>query len=175
MTLMPTQDDRGPLRLPRRRRYTFYFIGIGVFVTGLLWIFYHYFMRTEGPFGFRNHPLEVWWLKLHGAFSFGSLWMLGVLWAIHIVRGWNMRWRRWSGGTLSGVALALIITGYGLYYIEGRDWREWTSVTHWIIGLVSFVLFFVHWLSKSLPHRDPTPYPWPWHRKRHPVGGPDKP
>ncbi len=168
---MSISDERGPLRLPRTRRYTLYVISIGTFLTGLLWILYHYFMRTEGPFGFKSHPLEVWWLKAHGAFSFAAMWMFGVLWSVHILRGWNARWRRWSGGTVTGIALVLIITGYLLYYLESRDWREWTSVVHWVLGLIALAFFFIHWLSKSPAHRDHSPYPWPWHRKRHPVSG----
>lgn len=163
-------DERGPLRLPLRRRYTVYFISSGVFLTGALWLIYHYFMRTPGPFGFQNNPLEVWWLRLHGGFSFASLWIFGLLWSIHVVRGWNMRWRRWSGGTLVGAILVLTLTGYGLYYFDGEGWRDWTSIVHWVVGLSALALFFIHWLSKSLPHqREHGPYPWPWFRKRHPA------
>ncbi len=165
-----SSEERGPLRLSRRRRYTLYFISIGVLLTGVLWLIYHYFMRTQGPFGYQNNPLEVLWLELHGAFSFASLWMFGLLWSVHIVRGWNMRWRRWSGGAVVGAVLLLTITGYMLYYLESRAWRDWTSIVHWVVGLAGLVLFFIHWLSKSLPHqREHGPYPWPWFRKRLPV------
>ena len=170
MTNGSAAEERGPLRLPRTRRYTLYFISIGTFVTGVLWLIFHYFMQTEGQFGMQRHPLEVWWLKTHGAFSFGAIWICGVLWSIHILRGWNMRWRRWSGGTLAGLALVLTLTGYGLYYFEARAWREWTSIIHWVLGLLALAAFFVHWLSKSMPHREHEPYPWPWFRKRHPTG-----
>ncbi len=172
MTSAPKTEERGPLRLPKTRRYTLYFIAIGVFLTGALWLIYHYFMQTEGRFGLQKHPLEIWWLKTHGAFSFASLWMFGVLWSVHIVRGWNMRWRRWSGGTMVGVILFLTLTGYGLYYFEELALREWTSILHWAVGLAALVLFFIHWLSKSAPHlREHGAYPWPWFRKRHPTEG----
>jgi hypothetical protein len=100
-TTVSSSEDRGPMRLPRIRRYTVYFITIGVFVTGALWLFYHYFMRKEGPFGFQNNPLESLWQILHAGFSFASVWALGWLWTTHIMRGWNMRWRRWSGASLA--------------------------------------------------------------------------
>lgn len=153
-------EERGPVRLPTTRRYTLFFIATGVYLTGVLWLIYHYFMRTEGQFGLQNHPLEVWWLKLHGAFSFGSLWIFGVLWSVHIVRGWNMRWRRWSGGTMVGIALFLTLSGYGLYYFEAREWLDLTSILHWAVGLAALVMFFIHWLSKSMPHlHEHGPYP----------------
>jgi len=168
---MTSFDDRGPLRLPKIRRYTVYVVSIGVWLTGLLWVIYHYFLRTPGPFGFRNNPLEILWLELHGAFSFAAMFALGLLWIIHVVRGWNARWRRWSGGFLVGLTIVLTISGYGLYYLDSREAREFVSVVHWVIGLASIVFFFLHWLSKSAAHnRDHGPYPWPWHRKRHPRG-----
>lgn len=174
MTPSPTptsaSDERGPLRLPKVRRYTVYFISIGTFVTGALWLYYHYFMRKQGQFGFQNNPLESLWQILHAGFSFAAVWALGWLWTTHVMRGWNMRWRRWSGGSLVGISIVLTVTGYALYYIGSRQWREWTAIAHWAIGLVALAIFLIHWLSKSLPYqREHGPYPWPWHRKRHPV------
>ena len=161
--------ERGPLKLQRGSRYTLYTISIGVWVTGGLWLIFHYFMRTQGPFGFSNNPLEIWWLRLHGGFSFASLWVFGLLWNVHVVRGWNMRWRRWSGGFLTGVMFVLTLTGFGLYYLVSKDWREWTSIIHWVVGLGALAAFLIHWLSNSMPRREHEPYPWPWFRKRHPV------
>jgi len=168
MAYTNVSEEKGSLRFAKSRRYTIYFISIGVFVTGVLWLIYHYFLREMGPFGYRNNPLELWWLKLHGGFSFASLWVFGLLWSVHILRGWNMRWRRWSGGALVVTMVLLTITGWGLYYFDSREWREWTSIVHWVIGLLALALFFMHWLSKSSAHRAHEPYPWPWHRKRHP-------
>ncbi len=170
MSFGNVSEERGSLRFARTRRYTIYFVSIGVFFTGVLWLIYHYFLRTPGPFGFQNNPLEIWWLQLHGGFSFASLWIFGLLWSIHILRGWNMRWRRWSGGALVAATVLLIITGWGLYYFDSREVREITSFIHWVIGLFAFALFFLHWLSKSAAHaREKGRYPWPWHRKRHPL------
>jgi hypothetical protein len=169
MSSINASEERGSLRFARTRRYTIYFVSTGVFITGILWLIYHYFLRTPGPFGFQNNPLEIWWLQLHGGFSFASLWIFGLLWSIHILRGWKMRWRRWSGGSLVAAALLLTITGWGLYYFDSREVREVTSIIHWVIGLISCGLFFLHWLSKSSAYaREMGRYPWPWHGKRHP-------
>jgi hypothetical protein len=139
------------MKLTRRLRAAIYVICAGVWLTGVLWLVFHYFLRTEGPFGFRNNPLEVWCLKAHGAFSFASLWLLGRLWAVHVMRGWNMRWRRWSGGSLVGAVFVLILSAYGLYYVDGKAWRDWTGILHWIIGILALAIFFIHRMSKAAP------------------------
>jgi hypothetical protein len=142
------------MKLPLSLRVTVYAICAGIWLSGLAWLIFHYFLRTEGPFGFRNNPLEAWCLKAHGAFSFATLWVLGRMWALHVVRGWNMRWRRWSGGNLMGAAFLLILTGYGLYYLDGRAWRNWTGIVHWTVGFTALALFFAHRGSTATPRRN---------------------
>jgi len=146
---MSERVDRGPLKLPKGRRWTVYGISFATWLTGVLWLIFHYFLTTEGRFGPVTHPLEPVWIRLHAAFSFIAIAVLGLLWGVHIVRGWNANWRRWSGGTLVGLFVVLTVTGYGLYYALDAQWREWTSLIHWVLGLAAIVAFFVHWLSKS--------------------------
>tara|TARA_R110000868_G_scaffold207285_6_gene456287 strand:- start:892 stop:1356 length:465 start_codon:yes stop_codon:yes gene_type:complete len=146
-----SRGERGPLRLSRSRRLTLYVTFAGVWITGVLWLIYHYFLQTEGPFGFQNNPLEKTWLQFHAAFSFVAIGLFGMLWAIHIVRGWNMNWRRWSGGTMVGVMVVLTISGYALYYVESQELDDITSVVHWSVGLAALGVFLIHWLSKSRP------------------------
>jgi hypothetical protein len=150
---MSERVERGPLKLPRGRRWTVYGICFGTWITGVLWLVYHYFMTTEGRFGPETHPLEQWWKILHAGFSFFAVGILGLLWGVHILRGWNSNWRRWSGGTLAGLFFVLTVTGFGLYYIYVIDeaWRAWTSIIHWVLGLAAIAAFFIHWLSKSRP------------------------
>ena len=108
-------------------------------------------MQTEGPFGFQNNPLEKLWLELHAAFSVVAIWVFGMLWAIHIVRAWNMNCRRWSGGTMVGVMTVLTASGYALYYVESQDLHDWASILHWSVGLAALAVFLIHWLSTLRP------------------------
>jgi hypothetical protein len=148
---MSERTERGPLKLPRARRWTVYAVSLGTWLTGALWLIFHYFMTTEGRFGPVTHPLEPVWIRLHAALSFFAIGILGLLWGVHILRGWNAQWRRWSGGTLAAFFFVLTITGYGLYYAIDEQWRAWTSIAHWVLGLAALIAFFVHWLSKSTP------------------------
>ena len=148
---MSERVERGPLKLPRGRRWTVYGVAFATWITGVLWLIYHYFMTTEGRFGPQTHPLEPWWKTIHAGVSFFAIGILGLLWGVHILRGWNANWRRWSGGTLAAFFFVLSATGFALYYIYmiDEEWRAWTSIIHWVLGLASIGAFFVHWLSKS--------------------------
>lgn len=148
---MSERIERGPLKLPKLRRWTVYAISFATWLTGVLWLIYHYFMTTEGRFGPVTHPLEPIWIRLHAAFSFFAIAILGLLWGVHILRGWHANWRRWSGGTLVAIFIVLTVTGYGLYYALDEQWRNWTSLIHWVVGLAAIAAFFIHWLSKSRP------------------------
>ena len=140
---------RRPARLTRRRRLGVYVIGLGVWLSGTLWLLFHYFAVQTGPFGPEPHPLESWWLKLHGAFAFATLWIFGLLWGVHLVKGWSAGQRRWSGGLLVGALLWFVISGYLLYYVGDDDVRAVLSVLHWASGLAAPALFLVHRFQRS--------------------------
>ena len=131
-------------RLPRLRRVAIYAIGIGVWLTGCLWIGFHYFVRVTDDFGMQsNSPLEQTWLAIHAAFSFLAIWMFGVLWLGHIKVGWFARSKRATGGTLFTTVAILIATGWGLYYGHA-GLREWLSLLHWILGVAALLVFLWH-------------------------------
>ena len=140
------------LRLRKPYLWTLYIVSIGVWLSGAIWLVLHYFFRVKGQFGFKTNPGEIWFLTTHGGFAFASVFVFGLLWSSHVLAGWNMRWRRRSGGWLAGTTIFLTLTGYALYYIGSKDILEWTAIAHWAVGLAAFALFLMHWLSKSRPH-----------------------
>lgn len=136
--------------LPLRRRLTTYGISIGVWVTGAVWLIYHYFIRAVDSFGFENpDPNQRWWLIAHAVFSFAAVWMFGVLWPNHVKKSWKQKIRRGSGGTLFGVTLWLTLTGIALYYIGSDAWRSWTSILHWAVGLAALGVFVYHLVTRN--------------------------
>jgi hypothetical protein len=141
----------GTLRLTRGRKWLVFTCAIGVWLTGALWLVYKSFMRVPYEFGLERNPLESVWQILHGGFSFAATFVVGLLWGVHVVRGWSLRWRRWSGGTLFGVTAFLILSGGALYYVTSEDWQNWIAIAHWAIGLAALLVFFLHWLSRARP------------------------
>ena len=131
-------------RISRQRRWLLYAIGIGLWLSGALWLTFHYLFMRTGEFGPTPHPSEIWWLKIHGAFAFASIWMFGLLWGIHVSKALPFPRRKGSGISLVAGFGLLIVTGYLLYYVGNDSARSVVSVVHWAIGLASPSLFFLH-------------------------------
>lgn len=123
----------GRARLPLRREITVYVVLGVLWGSGIGWLAFHYFLRQTGEFGELPHPLEAWWLRLHGAAAFASLWLIGLLWTIHLVPAWKSRRR--ASGIVLGVAMAvLVLSGYLLYYASNDELHAATALLHWIVG-----------------------------------------
>jgi hypothetical protein len=141
-----------PVHMSQRRRLWVYGVSIGLWLSGALWLVFHYFLTREGEFGTTSHPLEPWWLRLHGAFAFAAIWTFGLLWGVHIVHGWSMRRHRRSGGLLVALLATLTLSGYLLYYAGDDELRSAVSVLHWAIGLGAPLLLLAH-LGVKRRHR----------------------
>ncbi len=116
-----------------------------LWISGIGWLVFHYFLQQVGEFGAMPHPLEAWCLCLHGAAAFASLWLISLLWAIHLVPGWKSR-RRPSGIVLSVFTAVLVLSGYLLYYAGGDRVHEIVALAHWLVGLVLAVPLLLHGL-----------------------------
>lgn len=139
---------RKSVRLEHARQWELYAVGVGVWLSGGVWLLFHYFSGKQGDFGPVENPLTPWWLRLHGAFAFAAIWIFGLLWGTHITVGWPHKRRRWSGGGLAAVFLFLIVSGYLLYYLGDDRIRPLVSVLHWGIGLASPAFFLLHRLRR---------------------------
>lgn len=153
---------RGPVKLSRHRRLWVYVILLGLWLSGAAWLVLHDFLRSKGEFGLESNPAEPWMLKAHGAFAFATLWLLGLLWGVHVLNGWHAGRRRWSGGLLLGAMIVLGASGYLLYYAGDDRLRGAISLAHWIVGLGAPGLFLLHRLIRegrtrraSAPAREP--------------------
>jgi hypothetical protein len=125
------------MRLAASHKHWVYWSAAGLFASGALWLLFHYFVRVHGEFGETAHPLETWWLRLHGAAAMLCLVLVGSLLPIHVRRGWHQRRNLGPGLLLLLAAMLLALTGYGLYYIGGEELRPAISAVHWLIGLAT--------------------------------------
>jgi len=134
----------GDVRLERWHRRALYATGSLLTASGALWLLFHYFLRSATPWGEGPHPLEAWWLRLHGLAAMLTLLALGSLLATHVGRAWRRGRNRASGGALAAALVLLIATGYALYYFAGEESRPAISLVHWVFGAVAIVLVLAH-------------------------------
>jgi hypothetical protein len=126
------------------RRLLIHATGLLLWGSGLGWLLFHYFVRVSGEFGPTQSPYEPWWLKLHGAAAFVTLFVLGLLWGVHVLKGWASEQRRASGAGLLALLGALSVTGYLLYYAGDDQLRAAISLAHWIPGLALPAVYLIH-------------------------------
>ncbi|MBU6297770.1 MAG: hypothetical protein KGJ79_12570 [Alphaproteobacteria bacterium] len=146
---MQIRQSPGSVRLSAVRRRLIYGFGAGVWTSGTAWLILHYFMMQKTDFGPAPNPTEPWALAVHAAFGFAVVWLLGLLWGVHVTRGWRMGRHRVSGVTLLAILGWLVVSGYLLYYVGSDEVRSWVSIAHWTLGLALPIPFFVHWLLRN--------------------------
>ena len=85
-------------------------------------------------------------MKAHGAFALWTTLLLGIIWQAHVRLRMRRPFNRFAGFTLLAVLVLLTISGYLLYYVGSREFREVTSLVHTALGVG--VLFIIIWHVK---------------------------
>ena len=133
-----------PIRFPKPHKNALYAAFVLLWLSGALWLGFHYFLRVMGEFGEVAHPLEIWWLRLHGLMAFFMLVGIGSVLPNHVRRAWQLRKNRWTGLGLSLMLLWLSFTGYALYYFSSDNNEAWLPLLHWIVGLSLSLMLVWH-------------------------------
>jgi hypothetical protein len=75
----------------------------------------------------------------------------------HAWRAWKLRRNRGTGGFVASVLVVLILSAWALYYIGSEALRPGISLVHWIVGIASVPLLWLHVVrgrrSRSAPAR----------------------
>lgn len=132
-------------KLSRWQVRALYLSGGVLLVSGVAWLLLHNYGQVQGEFGPETNPWEPWMLRIHGAAVITALMSVGTLLLVHVWRGWSYRSQRVLGVSLASVTTLLILSGYLLYYVGDDVARAWTSMIHWVIGLVGLPLFILHY------------------------------
>ncbi|MSQ59784.1 MAG: DUF4405 domain-containing protein [Betaproteobacteria bacterium] len=138
------------MRLSFRHQAWIYSVFGVLFVSGALWVLFHYFVKIEGEFGPTIHPLEPWWLKIHGAAVMVFLFLLGTLLLSHMETAWCIGRNIPTGVAFVSFNLILVVSGYMLYYFGGETARPIISLVHWVLGMAAPVIIGVHvWRGRA--------------------------
>lgn len=133
-----------PIRLGTRHKRALYAVFLILWGSGALWLLFHYFLRVPGEFGDAAHPLEAWWLRLHGLAGFAALVAVGSVLPVHARRAWELGKNRRSGLAMKAGLLWLAATGYALYYFASEANEAWLPLIHWIAGLALPLAGLIH-------------------------------
>lgn len=133
-----------PIRFPKPHKYALYAVFTLLWLSGALWLGFHYFLQVPGEFGARPNPLELWWLRLHGFTGFLMLVAIGSVLPIHTRRAWHLHKNRSSGFGMHAVLLWLSISGYALYYFANDANEAWLPLLHWVAGMALPLLLVWH-------------------------------
>jgi hypothetical protein len=132
------------IRLGSRHKRLAYAAFALLWASGALWLLFHYFLRTEGDFGPEAHPLEAWWLRLHGLMAMLALVAIGSLATDHMRLAWSRRKNLRTGLPMLALTAWLAGTGYALYYFSSDDNAAWLPLLHWAAGLALPGWLYVH-------------------------------
>jgi hypothetical protein len=134
------------IRLKRWQRYFLYAVLALLFVSGVAWSYWNYFIASPGDF---EMTAKAWAIRIHGAAAMAILVLVGMLLSGHVRFAWRVRRNRANGSLFLGAFGILTITGYGLYYAGGETLRAWTSWIHVGVGLALPLFLILHiWLGR---------------------------
>jgi hypothetical protein len=119
--------------------------GTILWLTGAAWVLLHYFGEIQGEFGPETNPAQPWLLRIHGLVLIPAILVLGSLLVVHIPKGWNDKGQRIVGIMLTALFGILVISGYMLYYVGDDGLRNWSSLFHWMVGIVAPAIFLWHY------------------------------
>ena len=132
------------IRLAPGHKRLVYAVFALLWTSGALWLAFHYFFAVEGDFGPVPHPLEKWWLRLHGLAAMFALVASGSLATNHMRLAWAQKKNRATGLLMLVLITWLAATGYALYYFSTDANAAWLPLLHWAAGLALPFALAVH-------------------------------
>lgn len=137
--------DRAIERMAPTERRAVYAIGAALWLSGGAWILLDQCCARRGPFGVAPHPLEPPLLLGHAVIGILAVYLCGWISARHVLHRWRSRARRLSGGALAALIVALIVSGFALYFLTDEVWQHEAALTHEVLGIGVAVFAIQHW------------------------------
>jgi hypothetical protein len=106
-------------------------------ISGTLYLIGHEFQIQRNTFGNRHV------LAAHGIFAILATLALGSVLSFHLKAGIQSK-KKWFSGFSQLVFLATLLTTGALLYYGPAEIRDGVVLTHWVSGLIFFVVFLLH-------------------------------
>jgi hypothetical protein len=118
-----------------------------LWLSGAMWIVFHYFFPAHTDFGPAPNPLEPVLMKIHGAIAVFAVALLGWVSGRHITDNWPRVKKRVSGITMLVTYIVLVLSGYSLYYLLQDELRERVGQVHEVLGAIAIGIAVAHWIK----------------------------
>jgi hypothetical protein len=122
-----------------------------VAITGAIFAFMKYFMKTDDPFAVANHPWQPYLLDVHVVFAPLLAFGLGLIFSNHVLPG--LRSGNGPGRNSGYVAILtvapMILSGYLMQVVTHEQIQFAMRLTHW----VSSGVFTLAYLGHQLPRK----------------------
>ena len=106
-------------------------------ISGCLYLLGHEFQIQRSTFG--NHTV----LAIHGIFAMIATLALGSVLPFHLKAGIKSK-KKWLSGFSQLSFLAILLTTGALLYYGSAEMRDSVVITHWVVGLLFFLIFLLH-------------------------------
>lgn len=106
-------------------------------ISGCLYLLGHEFQIQRSTFG--NHNI----LAIHGIFAMLATLALGSVLPFHLKAGIKSK-KKWLSGFSQLSFLAILLTTGALLYYSSAEMRDSVVITHWVVGLLFFLIFLLH-------------------------------
>ena len=106
-------------------------------ISGCLYLLGHEFQIQRSTLG--NHTV----LASHGIFAMIATLALGSVLPFHLKAGLKSK-KKWVSGFSQLSFLAILLTTGGLLYYGSAEMRDSVVITHWVAGIVFFLIFLLH-------------------------------
>ena len=126
-------------------------------ITGIVYGWMKYLMRTDDPYAVIHHPLQPLVLKAHVLAAPVLVFAVGAVYTRHVVRNWQAgRPRgRWSGASLVAVLVPMIVSGYLIQTLTSESWLFRIAMLHLAAGTVYLAAFAAHQVAGRLRPKSP--------------------
>jgi hypothetical protein len=110
-------------------------------ISGCLYLLGHEFQIQRSTLG--NHNV----LAAHGIFAMIATLAMGSVLPFHLKAGLKSK-KKWLSGFSQLSLLAILSTTGVLLYYGPAEARDGVVITHWVVGLIFFLIFLIHGVAR---------------------------
>ena len=121
-------------------------------ITGVVFAWMKYAMKSDDPFAVVNHPLQPWMLSAHVVVAPLALFAFGWIFGNHIFPAFaNGSRKRPSGVSAMWLLAPMVVSGYLMQVSTADALRHAMAIAHWISSGAFVVAYLFHIFFRGAP------------------------